>query len=145
MTTMTKVAGTLALVLAVVVAGIWFMPQSKDSSSSSSSSSSKPKLKVDEALARQGEQLAQSNGCTSCHTVDGSGGVGPSWKGAYGAEVELVDGNKVKVDDKYISKSILDPAAEVRKGSSPGMQSFKGKLSDAQIKAITEYVKSLGV
>lgn len=144
---MGKTAAGLAVVLAVVVVGLWSLPEDNKKSSSSQSTSKKkgtvPSVKADKKLAEQGKKLSESNGCTSCHTIDGSAGAGPTWKAIYGTEAELSDGQSVKIDDEYISKAIVDPEAEVKKGLSPGMPSFKGKLSGTQIKAIAEYIKSL--
>ena len=47
------------------------------------------------------------------------------------------------VDDAYIRKSIEYPAADVAKGYMPVMPSFRGQLSDKQIEALIEYIKSL--
>jgi cytochrome c oxidase subunit 2 len=50
----------------------------------------------------------------------------------------------VTVDEAYIKQRILDPAFQVVKGYPKGlMQSYKGKISDADIAKIVEYIKSL--
>ena len=36
-------------------------------------------------LSNDGKTLAESNGCTSCHTIDGGAGAGPTWAGMWGA------------------------------------------------------------
>ena len=47
-------------------------------------------------------------------------------------------------DDEYIKRSIFDPNADIVKGYPKGlMQSYKGKISDADIAKIIEYLKSL--
>lgn len=91
----------------------------------------------------QGQQLAQSLGCTGCHSIDGSAGVGPTWKGLYGHEVTLGDGSTVTADDAYITESILTPNAKVVKSFQALMPSFEGRVTDAQIQAIIDYIKSL--
>jgi cytochrome c oxidase subunit 2 len=93
--------------------------------------------------AAKGKDLATSLGCTACHTVDGSKLVGPTWKGAYGEEVKLTNGDTVKVDDAYIHESIVDPGAKVVDGYQPIMPSFKGQVDDQQIADITAYIASL--
>ncbi len=91
----------------------------------------------------QGQQLASSLGCTGCHTVDGSAGVGPTWQGLYGHNVTFTDGSSATVDDAYITESILDPNAKVVEGFQPLMPSFEGRVTDADIQAIIAYIKSL--
>ncbi len=91
----------------------------------------------------QGQQLAQSLGCTGCHSVDGSASVGPTWKGLYDHEVKLGDGSTVTADDAYITESILTPNAKVVAGFQALMPSFEGRVTDADIQAIIAYIKSL--
>jgi cytochrome c oxidase subunit 2 len=95
-----------------------------------------------------GKKLIESKGCIACHSLDGSKIVGPSFKGIYGKEDIVLAGGvekKIKVDDEYIKRSIVDPNAEVLKGFQAGqMISYKTELNDEQIKAITEFIKSLG-
>jgi cytochrome c oxidase subunit 2 len=94
--------------------------------------------------AGQGKQLAQSLGCTGCHSVDGSKGVGPTWQGLYGHEVQLTSGDTVTVDDAYITESILHPEAKIVQGFPPAMPSFDGRVDQDQIQSIIAYIKSLG-
>ena len=65
-----------------------------------------------------GKALASQ--CLSCHSVDGSAMVGPTWKGLYGEEVELDDGTTVIADDAYLAESITDPGAKIVKGFPAG-------------------------
>ena len=51
--------------------------------------------------------------CNACHSIDGTGGNGPTWRGLYGSEVVLADGTTVTADDAYILESIQDPTAKV--------------------------------
>ena len=39
------------------------------------------------AQAVEGQALAESNGCATCHSADGSDGTGPTWQGLAGTEV----------------------------------------------------------
>jgi cytochrome c oxidase subunit 2 len=91
----------------------------------------------------QGKQLYTQRGCNACHSIDGSPGVGPTWKGLFGHEVVMQDGTKVTVDENYIRESILEPQAKIVKGYQPVMPSFKGILSDEDISAIIAYLKTL--
>jgi cytochrome c oxidase subunit 2 len=100
----------------------------------------------DESLAIVGKQLATTKGCVACHSTDGSKLIGPSYKGLYGSKQTVVSAgteHEITVDDAYIKKSMLEPAADVVKGFAPLMPSQQGLVSDGEIKALTAYIKSL--
>lgn len=139
MTRMMWVASGLAGAFAVLFVALYFGTGGKDSGDGGGGAA----VKFDQKLADEGKQLSESNGCTSCHSVTGASGAGPTWKGIYGSEAELDNGQKVKVDDKFLTEAILNPPAQVRKGFGPSMPSYQGKLSDSDAKAIVEYIKSL--
>lgn len=92
-----------------------------------------------------GLTLLNDNGCTGCHSLDGSSLVGPSYKGIFGRTTKVtVDGTlkEVIADEAYIKSSILDPDKEVVEGYSGGMMSsYKGVLSDEDISKIIDYFK----
>ncbi len=90
-----------------------------------------------------GETLYHQNACWQCHSTDKSAGTGPSFKGIYGKPVELEGMAPVIVEDNYIRESILEPDAKIVKGYQPVMPTFKGKLSDKDITALIEFIKSL--
>ena len=94
-----------------------------------------------------GETIMRANACFTCHSVDGSPLVGPSYKGLYGNQAEVITAGKertVAVDDEYIIRSIYEPGADVVKGfPNNQMQSYKGLITDAQIRDIIAYLKSL--
>lgn len=90
-----------------------------------------------------GKVLWDKQGCSTCHTVDGTAKIGPTWKGLFGKTESFTDGSSTKVDENYIRQSILDPTAKVVAGFAPSMPTYQGKLKDAQIDAIIAYIKSL--
>jgi cytochrome c oxidase subunit 2 len=90
----------------------------------------------------QGKALAQSRGCVACHTVDGSPGVGPTWKGLHGKTQTLADGSTVLADEAYLRRAIQEPNAQVVKGFSPIMP--PAVLSDEEVAALVAYIQSLG-
>jgi cytochrome c oxidase subunit 2 len=93
-----------------------------------------------------GEQLAKAKGCVACHSMDGTRLVGPSFKGAYGRKEIVITGGQereVTVDDVYIRKSLLEPTADVVQGYQPLMPSQQGLVSEAEIRALTAYIKAL--
>ena len=92
-----------------------------------------------------GATLAQEQGCLGCHSTDGRDGIGPTWKGLVGKEEKLDDGTTVTVDDAYLRESILNPNAKIVErfvaNLMPG--NFRDRLSDQQIEAIIEYIKTV--
>jgi cytochrome c oxidase subunit 2 len=90
-----------------------------------------------------GELLYQKRGSIQCHSVDGSAKTGPSFKGTYGTEQSLTNGDKVTIDENYIRESIIDPMAKVRAGYKPVMPPYGSQLKDEEINAIIAYIKSL--
>ena len=91
----------------------------------------------------QGKALVETNACQSCHSLDGSDLIGPSFKGIWGREGLMSDGTTITVDENYIRESILDPGAKIVDGYQNQMASYQGLLDDAQIDAIIEYLKTL--
>lgn len=96
------------------------------------------------AAAPNGETIANDMGCMACHSTDGSVKIGPSWKKLYGETVALSDGTTVTVDDEYLKNSINKPNDQIVKGFQPGlMPSYDGIVSDHDLDAIIEYIKSI--
>jgi cytochrome c oxidase subunit 2 len=90
-----------------------------------------------------GERLYKTKGCAQCHSVDGSGGIGPGFRDLYGSTHPLREGGTVTVDENYVRESILEPMARVAAGYEPVMPTYQGKLSDREITAIIAYLKQL--
>lgn len=96
-------------------------------------------------LAQQGEKLFQTAGCVSCHSsTDASVKVGPTLYKKFGTEEVLSGGEKVTVDENYLRESILEPQAKIVKGfETQRMTSFQGVLSENELAAIIEYLKTV--
>jgi cytochrome c oxidase subunit 2 len=94
-------------------------------------------------LAVQGQRLAVAIGCVKCHSVDGTPHIGPSWLNMYGRTATFTDGTSLKVDEAYMTQSIMDPLAKVVAGYDPVMPSYQNKLAGPEIAALLEYMKSL--
>lgn len=92
-----------------------------------------------------GRELAGVNGCTGCHTIDGNDTIGPTWLGLFGSTETLDDGSTVDVDEAYLIESIVDPNVAVVEGFAAGImpQGYGDSLSDEQVNALVEYIKSL--
>jgi len=97
---------------------------------------------VEGSLASTGEKLFADFACNTCHRPD-SRGRGPVLQNLFGHPVQLHDGTVVTADESYIRESILQPAAKVTAGFQPVMPAFQGLVSEEQLLALIEYVKSL--
>jgi len=100
---------------------------------------------IDEDMppAERGEALVVRNGCTACHSADGSPGVGPTFAGLWMSDRTMQDGQVITADENYIRESILEPNENITEGYDPVMPSYQGTISDRQIDDIIEYLKSL--
>jgi len=93
-------------------------------------------------LAERGERLFQDLACGTCH-LDTGRGRGPSLKDIVGTEVTLADGSTVTVDEGYLRESIINSQARIVQGYQPLMPAFQGLVSEDNLVALVEYVKSL--
>ena len=105
------------------------------------------KLRYEQSSQMSPAQLGESvyvGRCKSCHSIDGTRVVGPTWKGIFGNPVELDDGTTGTVDEDYLRESIVEPLKKSRATYPKGaMTSFAGLLSDKEINGLIEYIKSL--
>jgi cytochrome c oxidase subunit II len=94
-------------------------------------------------LAERGAKVHQGK-CIACHSVTGTAGAGPTWKGLWGQKAHAIEGGVVDVDENYITESILNPNAKIAKGYPKGvMPAFQGAIKDEEIAAVIEYMKTL--
>jgi cytochrome c oxidase subunit 2 len=94
-------------------------------------------------LPELGKMVHENRGCATCHSLDGTRGQGPSWKGIWGNVHQMQDGAQVKVDENYIRESILEPQTHVVQGYEPIMPTFKGLLRDREVLGVIEFIKQL--
>ena len=112
-------------------------------------------LQADENLITQGKTLFQTKICFTCHQVDpavpapaGMALKAPTFLGDFwGKEREVHKGLggpiiKVKLDDEYIIESLKQPLDKVVTGALAPMPP-PPPVTDAEIKALLAYVKSL--
>jgi cytochrome c oxidase subunit II len=116
-----------------------------------------------------GEKLRGELGCASCHSVDGSPGTGPTWKGLWkrdhefayiqpgsvdveaGGRYELKAANSDEKWVRYLIESMTDPDAKLVRFEGKdyhGMTTFAAQLSGSETnveksRALAEYIKSL--
>jgi len=92
-----------------------------------------------------GAKLAKEKGCLACHSLDGSRGVGPSFKGLYQRRVTVLqNGTRLTVtaDDAYLRESIRRPNAKVAEGFQPIMPAFPD-LKDEEVEALVEFIEEV--
>lgn len=91
--------------------------------------------------------LLREKGCMTCHTIDGTEKLAPSFRGLAGKkQIVLTDGEEreIVVDDDYLRRSILNPNADIVKGFAIGMMpSQKFNLSEEEVDNVIESIKSI--
>src|SRR6185295_17925168 len=94
------------------------------------------------SLASTGAKLFQDLACNTCHRPDAQG-RGPVLEGLFGKTQMLQSGETIVVDEAYVRESILNPGAKITAGFQPIMPAFQGLVTEEQLLALIEYVKSL--
>lgn len=92
-----------------------------------------------------GMKLAREKGCLGCHSLDGSPGVGPSFKGIMGRRETIVTKGAertITVDEAYLRRSIQEPLADVVKGFQPIMPAY-ADLSKDELNALVEFLEGI--
>ena len=95
------------------------------------------------SLADKGAEVIGLQGCAGCHSVDGSDSVGPTWLDLYGAERQFDDGSTMTADEAYLRKAIVAPSVQVVAGFPNIMPVYEGVLSDQDVDAVIEFIKTL--
>jgi len=94
-----------------------------------------------EVSASRGEQLYTQYACNTCHSLDGTRLVGPTWQELFGSERELEDGSTVTADEDYLYESIVEPGTHVVAGYPNVMQSYD-YLSESELQSLVEFIKA---
>jgi cytochrome c oxidase subunit II len=93
-------------------------------------------------LAQRGAKLFNDLACATCH-LDTGQGRGPSLKDLLGKTEQMQDGSSVVVDEGYLRESILTSQAKIVKGFQPLMPTFQGLISEENLVALIEHIKSM--
>jgi cytochrome c oxidase subunit II len=102
-----------------------------------------PEAPTAQPLGPPAEVTFRELGCDQCHRPD-TDRLAPSLEGLYGSTVLLSDGSTVRADEEYIRESVLDPAAKVVRGYPAIMPTYRGLLTEEQVRLVVEAVKALG-
>jgi len=94
--------------------------------------------------AGRGQVLYSQMGCKTCHSLDGTKGIGPTWKGLFGSKVPLADGTTVTADQAYLTESIKVPGAKtVAEFGAGAMPNFGLILKDSQIADLVAFIMTV--
>lgn len=101
------------------------------------------------ALVARGKLLYEEDACSGCHSLDGTTGAGPTWKGLAGSKVTLANGQTVTADAGYLTRSIVDPNAQIVKGfhggiMPPAILGFGLASKPADVRALVAFIESAG-
>ena len=86
-------------------------------------------------------RLLEAKDCLTCHSIDGSEGIGPTLKGIYGRKTKLANGSTIVADDVYLRESIVNPSSKVVGGFDDVMP--KPELTEEEVNALVEYLENL--
>jgi cytochrome c oxidase subunit 2 len=96
-------------------------------------------------LEAVGLNVLRNNACTSCHSLDGSKLVGPTFKALWNNERIILENGvekRVIADSAYIRRAVFEPDKEIVKGYNPGMmRAYTNVMSEEDIEAIIVYFK----
>ncbi len=96
----------------------------------------------DMPLPEYGEVLYEQQGCQTCHSLDGSPGVGPTWKDLYGKTGHpMADGSTVTADENYLREAIVEPGAKLVEGYGNIMPASYSSLNERQLAALIEFMR----
>lgn len=91
-----------------------------------------------------GEILYKQRQCISCHSIDGSQAIGPSFKDLYGKSEQFSNAPPIDVvDENYLRESIVNPNAKIVLGYAAGQMPSYANLPDQELDALVAYIKSL--
>ena len=93
------------------------------------------------AIDNVGYKLLEAKDCLTCHSVDGSEGIGPTFKGMFGRKTKLKNGSTVIADEAYLREAIVDPSAKIVDGFDDVMP--KPEITDEEVNLVLKYLETL--
>ena len=97
-------------------------------------------------LEELGAKLYSKKACNTCHTLDGTALVGPSYlqtSQMWGQERVFDDGSSAIIDENYVRSSILEPQIQIVAGYQGVMPTYQGLLNDRKLDALIAFLKTL--
>jgi len=90
-----------------------------------------------------GKKLYTLKACATCHSLDGTTLVGPTFKGLFGKTENIVGGTTALVDENYLRESIVYSNKKIVQGFPPAMPAFEGQIKDNEVDGLIAFIKSL--
>lgn len=88
--------------------------------------------------------VLDEQGCTGCHSMDGTDEIGPSLFELAGKPQQVTaDGKSIEliIDEDYLKRAIRDPEAELVEGYDPMMPPYdEATLSNEDLQAVVDYL-----
>lgn len=83
--------------------------------------------------------------CSTCHSIDGSDGTGPTWLNRIGTEEPMSDGSQAYADYEYILESIWFPNNRIVSGYAAGVmpQNYREVLAEGQVRQVFAFMCSV--
>jgi cytochrome c oxidase subunit 2 len=99
-------------------------------------------------LVARGRSLYTADGCSACHSLNGSRMTGPTWKGLAGSRVTLANGRTVVATAGYLTRHIVEPNALTVRGYPGGVmaqaiEGFDLGRKPADVRAIIAFIQSV--
>lgn len=92
----------------------------------------------------RGLTVLNEQGCTGCHSLDGSDGIAPSLYQLSGVTRKIVingETKEISIDEDYLRRAIREPEAELVEGYDPMMPPYDADtVSDEDLQAVIDYL-----
>jgi cytochrome c oxidase subunit 2 len=95
-----------------------------------------------DTLAQEGEALYSRFGCDVCHSPHAAVHA-PRLAGLFGSTVALQSGARIRADESYIRRAIVQPRADIVAGYDPIMPSYATLAKPADMDALIAYIRGL--
>ena len=96
------------------------------------------------AAAPPGIRVLEKHGCLKCHSLDGRRDVGPTLKGVFGSQVQVVRAGgreELTADAEYLRGAIREPKAEIVIGYDSLMPAYE--LPEDEMRELLDYLQRL--
>ncbi len=105
-------------------------------------------LPTDHTPVALGRALYATDGCSSCHSLDGARLTGPTWNGLAGSRVMLENGHTITATNAYLVKHIVEPNAFTVRGytgqiMAESIEQLDLRRKPADVQALVAFIDSL--
>ena len=104
---------------------------------------------VDSSAEPRGLLVLEEQGCTGCHSLDGTDGIGPSLFELAGTPRQVTADGKsreVIIDGDYLKLAIREPEVEIVDGYDPMMPAYdEATINNEDLQAVVDYLMGKAV